>query len=636
LLHGQARAPARRDKPGWLDTMKHEITPEAQSVADLGLPQAAIAAHATLEAAIAQRSLLVWEEHCSECAYPACYAHCSFYSPRSDLHCRRLEAGFEPIAGTGGFSLVRMRKWAKIEAVGPLRLFTSDAASEAPSDRWLEAISRHGLLPTALRRKLARRHTLRQRRRASDPAEGTACLAEEDSLVIECLSADGRDHDITITLLASDQIASGMFQTHMRVSPDYGRLVIPLDAISAQVNVTKPFLIQIETVGEAAGRSLVFGFCDFVRWKGEALPSVQPKAEPVSHDSRPAKVLVWDLDETLWHGVLAEDGIEGIRLKPDAVSAIKELDGRGILQSIASKNDHDAAMAALKLFGLDDYFLFPQIGWDRKSQAIGNISQSLNLGLDSFVFIDDQPFERAEVTNSYPEVRVLSHDEAGQLAGMACFDMPVTEESRRRRLLYREEETRQEAAAAAGPDYRSFLRKAALRLTLEPLAENNLARVQELSQRTNQLNFTGAKLSQENLKALILDPKWVSLCLRCSDVFGDYGLIGFVMFALSSAQVSVFFMSCRVQKKRVEHALFQWLREAVRSSGSTALRVDYVETARNATARQMLVELGFTPENGTVWTRSIDYDFPDADLVDVEGPPLKVDGPHILVEARLT
>lgn len=610
--------------------MKHEIVPEAQTVADLTLSQQVLDAHSELESAISRRSSLVWEEHCSECAYPACYAHCSFYSPRSDLHCRRLEAGFEPVAGADGFARVRLRKWAKIEAIGPVQLAGAAGTNETPADRWLEAVARNGRLPTVLGRKLSRWHNQRQRGRAQNVTEGTSDIAPSDALVIECLSADGCDHDITITLLTTEQLASGLFQAHMRVTADYGRLVIPMSAISAQIDLSKPFLIQIETVGEAAGRALAFGLCDFVRWREASLPSVQPSAAPVNHAAK-AKVLVWDLDETLWHGVLAEDGIEGLRINPDAVAAIKALDERGILQSIASKNDHDAAMAALKFFGLDDYFLHPQISWDRKSQAVGNVAQALDLGLDSFIFIDDQPFERAEVTNSYPEVRALPHDRVGDLLAMACFDVPVTDESRRRRQLYREEESRQRAVAASGPDYRSFLRKAGLRLTLEPLAEANRMRVYELSQRTNQLNFTGTKFTQHDVSNLMLEQDLLCLCLRCSDAFGDYGLIGFVMVALTSAHVRGFFMSCRVQKKRVEHAFFQWLRAQVQRNGSSELSVDYIETARNGASRQMLRELGFVHGDDAmigkaVWVRNLRDDFADSDLVEVDDGMIKTSG----------
>src|SRR5262245_6438166 len=116
-------------------------------------------------------------------------------------------------------------------------------------------------------------------------------------------------------------------------------------------------------------------------------------------DKRMIKCVVWDLDNTLWHGALIEDGY--VRLKDNVVGIIKTLDSRGILQSIASKNDYDQALDQLRRFGLAEYFLYPQINWNTKSSSIKVISSSINIGLDAVGFIDDQEFERDEVAFSH-------------------------------------------------------------------------------------------------------------------------------------------------------------------------------------------------------------------------------------------
>jgi FkbH-like protein len=192
---------------------------------------------------------------------------------------------------------------------------------------------------------------------------------------------------------------------------------------------------------------------------------------------RTAKVLVWDLDDTLWEGVLAEDGISGIRLKPEAERAVRTLDERGVVQTIASKNDYAEAMAALEHFRLAEFFLHPEINYEPKSRSVAAQATRLGLDLDSFVFIDDQPFERAEVRGALPAVRTLAEDQLKGLLKHPWFDLPVTPESRRRRSLYMEEASRVVALETAGADYTAFLRTSDLRLDISPLALADVERV---------------------------------------------------------------------------------------------------------------------------------------------------------------
>src|SRR5439155_13254080 len=149
-----------------------------------------------------------------------------------------------------------------------------------------------------------------------------------------------------------------------------------------------------------------------------------------------AKCVVWDLDNTIWRGTLAEEGLEGLTLNPTIRRTVDELDRRGILQSVASKNDPEPALAALEAFGLRDYFLFPQIGWTPKSAAIERIAQLLDIGLDTFVFVDDQAFERGEVREMLPVVTVLSDADLPTLLENPLFQVPITKESVARRSMY--------------------------------------------------------------------------------------------------------------------------------------------------------------------------------------------------------
>jgi FkbH-like protein len=434
---------------------------------------------------------------------------------------------------------------------------------------------------------------------------------------VEAWASDGRRHPFTLTILNVGSHGGRLFQTRFEIDGAYRRLIAPMADIAAQVDLDAPFLVQIEPVGEAEGVQVVFGVCDFVAL---ARPVAGAAADPNAQAAKPAKVVVWDLDETLWSGVLVEDGAEGVRVRPEAVAAIKMLDERGVLQSVASKNDAAEALAALEHFGLADYFLHPQIHWNPKSGSIAALAAALNLGLDSMVFIDDQPFERGEVQAAHPSVRTLPHTAVDALADHPWFDLPVTAESRQRRLLYREEAHRAEAFQTAGADYAAFLRDSRIVLRIDPLTPADVERVFELSQRTNQLNFTGRKYAREEVQALLQSRAGaVGLCLRCCDRFGDYGLIGFALADYAAGLVSELFMSCRVQRKRVEQAFFAALGEGMAEQGRPQMCVAYRQTGRNGAALEMLTALGFgaPEESGGVWTRASGAPIADSDIVTV-------------------
>jgi FkbH-like protein len=603
-----------------------ETLPTRTEAARLAIDPDALRRFAAFAGELAARSQVVWGEHCSECAYPTCYETCAFYTPRPDLHCRRFEGGIEPIADvptTLRLHRIRFRRWGKLEAIGGAAIVSAADAGrrDRRNDRLSDAI--HAVpAPFAVKRRIAARWNRHKERRSGRPG-----AARPDAFVVEAWAADGRHHALTLTLLNTGPGNGRLFQTRFEAGPAYRRLTVPINEIEHRVDLGAPFLIQIEPIGEAAGRDVVFGVCDFVRF----LPMVatgSPATPGDASDMRTAKVVVWDLDETVWMGTLAEDGARGVTLKPEAAAAIRALDERGVLQSIASKNDRDEAMAALTTLGLDGYFLHPQIGWGPKSQSIARIADALGLGLDSFVFIDDQAFERAEVTARHPAVRALAHTAVAGLTTHAWFDLPVTPESRRRRGLYLAEAARDAAFQTAGDDYPSFLRDAGITVTIRDLVAGDAERVHELSQRTNQLNFQGTKVTREDVQAMLAPPSGRHyLTIRCTDRFGDYGLIGFVSIDLERGEITDLFMSCRVQRKRVEHAVFAWIATQIGAAGLSRLGVRHRPTGRNAAARAMLEELGFDPpaQPGTPWSRHTALPFADADIVRVIAQPRLVD-----------
>jgi FkbH-like protein len=582
------------------------------------------AALSVLAKRLATRSAVVWGEHCTECAAPTCYAACTFYTPRADGHCRRFAGGMEPVAGVAGAMRLRLRKWAKLEGRGPVRL--SPPAEVAGREAATAEATGFGLVP------LARRAAWRATEAARAASAGsTAPMA--DAFVVVGRSLKG-EAAFTLTFVPAEKSRAGLFQTRFTLGAEPAQVTVPLAEIARSIDLNAPHLIQIEPVGEAEGLDIVIGFADFVVWQPNAAAqeasAPQPASAPLANASlakdapRRAKVVVWDLDHTVWDGILLEDGAEGVTVRPGVREAILELDQRGVLQSVASKNNREQALAALAHHGFAEFMLAPQVGWGPKSASLTRLAEALNLGLDSLVFIDDQPFERGEVSEALPTVTVLPETAVAGLLDLPLFDLPVTPESRQRRALYRVEAERAEAAEAAGGDLDAFLRGCDMVLSLAALSADTAERVYELSQRTNQLNVAATRYTRDDVARMLAGvPGEEAWTMSCTDRFGAYGLIGFVRVAPAEGRILDFFMSCRVQRKRVEAALFAWLAERMAAVGATGLTAPYRKAARNGPALELFADLGFElalaadGQTGTL-SRAIEGGFEGADIVIVQ------------------
>lgn len=306
---------------------------------------------------------------------------------------------------------------------------------------------------------------------------------------------------------------------------------------------------------------------------GSAAPAKKPKA---------VKCVVWDLDHTVWDGILLEDG--DVPLRPGVLHAIRTLDERGILQSIASRNDAAAALARLRALGIEEYFLYPQINWNAKGQNVQQIATSLNINLDTFLFVDDQPFEREEVQHACPAVRVL---DAAELEGL--LERPElipefdTDDSRNRRRLYMADIQRNQAEAEyAGPS-EDFLRDLRMRFTLGPCDEADLQRAEELTQRTNQLNTTGYTYDYDELNAFRTSPDHVLMVAGLEDRFGTYGKIGLALVEKTSPEawtLKLLLMSCRVMSRGVGTIMMSHVMQLAKEAGAI-LRAEFKPNGRN-------------------------------------------------------
>jgi FkbH-like protein len=294
------------------------------------------------------------------------------------------------------------------------------------------------------------------------------------------------------------------------------------------------------------------------------------------------KCVVWDLDHTVWNGILLED--ERVELREGVLDIIRELDARGILQSVASRNDHAQAMERLRALGIADYFLHPQINWGAKGQNVGTIAKKLNIGLDTFLFVDDQPFEREEVAFACPTVRTV---DAAELEGF--LDRPelnpefITDDSRQRRQMYMADIERQEAEEGFDGPSEDFLRTLEMRFTLTPCGEEDLKRAEELTVRTNQLNTTGYTYGYDELNVFRTSPGHVLLVAGLEDRYGTYGKIGLALVEKTTPEywtVKLLLMSCRVMSRGVGTIMMSHIMTLTKDAGAR-LRAEFVPNGRN-------------------------------------------------------
>jgi FkbH-like protein len=302
------------------------------------------------------------------------------------------------------------------------------------------------------------------------------------------------------------------------------------------------------------------------------------------------KCVVWDLDHTVWDGVLLED--PAVRLRPGVVEHLHRLDALGVLHTVASRNDPELAMAKLREFGIDDMFLYPRIGWNPKSASIRQVATKLNLGLDAFAFVDDQDFELAEVGHALPEVLCVPAQDIDAVLRRPEFRPRfVTDESAQRRRMYAGQLLRDDVEADFVGTNEQFLASLDMTFSIAPAAREDLQRAEELTIRTNQLNSTGRTYSYDELDALRLSAGHLLLVATLTDRFGSYGKIGLALVEQSSPdwRLNMLLMSCRVMSRGVGSVLLSHIMREARAAGR-GLRADFVETGRN---RMMQITYAF-------------------------------------------
>jgi FkbH-like protein len=339
---------------------------------------------------------------------------------------------------------------------------------------------------------------------------------------------------------------------------------------------------------------------------------------------RGKKCLVLDLDNTLWGGVIGDDGIEGIRLgqgeaEGEAFQAFqhycRDLGRRGVILAVCSKNNESTAREVFEkhtemVLGLDDIACFVA-NWDDKATNLRRIAKQLEIGLDSMVFVDDNPAERGLIRQQLPEVSVpeLPEDPSGFIQALDRHlyfqTVLIAAEDLQRGEMYKANAQRQHAEVAAG-NIDDFLKSLDMRARVEPVNKANLERVAQLIARSNQFNLTTRRHSAAAVMKMVQSADGFTMTVSLADRFGDNGLISVIMGTVDGQElvVDTWLMSCRVLKRGVEQFVRNHLVCYARERGLIAIRGEYVPTAKNALVRDHFAGLGFLCVSGDPGTQS--------------------------------
>jgi len=324
------------------------------------------------------------------------------------------------------------------------------------------------------------------------------------------------------------------------------------------------------------------------------------------------KCLVLDLDNTLWGGVLGEDGPTGIQLGsvyPGSAyltfqSEILNLHKRGVLLAIASKNNladvEEVFAKHTSMLLKREHFASVQIHWGQKSESLKQIARQLNIGLENIVFVDDQPAECAEVLRALPMVTTITLPKQPELFVRSLLEdglfdgLTFSEEDRQRGGLYRQREEAELLREHSG-SLEDFYRSLEMEVMFAPMDKTSLARSAQLTQKTNQFNLTTIRFSEFDLAERAKDPDWLLTTVNVRDRFGDNGVVGFMMarFASSILDIETFLLSCRVIGRNVETAMLAYLCQQGSNHSIRLLQGRVVPTAKNVPSQDLFSRHAF-------------------------------------------
>lgn len=322
------------------------------------------------------------------------------------------------------------------------------------------------------------------------------------------------------------------------------------------------------------------------------------------------KCLILDLDNTLWGGVLGEDGIDGIQIGGDYPGkaflywqeALLQLSKQGVILTVCSKNNEQDVLDVWDknpfLVLKKEHFATYRINWTDKATNIKEIAEELNIGLDSFVFVDDNPTERALIRQMLPMVEVPDFPaqpyELPSFFKKLVYDYfkvySITDEDKKKTQQYKANANRAQAQRGF-TDFDKFLESLDIQISIEAANEFNVQRIAQMTQKTNQFNLTTKRYTDADVRSFI-EKGWKIWCISVADKFGDNGITGCVM--INGNEIDTFLLSCRILGKGIEIAFVKKVMELLREMGYNELTAQYLPTAKNEQVKDFYEKCGFT------------------------------------------
>jgi FkbH-like protein len=360
----------------------------------------------------------------------------------------------------------------------------------------------------------------------------------------------------------------------------------------------------------------------FAEWWSRKLDEISLKRK---------KCLVLDLDNTLWGGVLGEDGIDGIKLSGDYPGkafhyfqeAILELSKSGVILAVCSKNNEEDVLEAWDknpfMVLKKESFATWRINWTDKATNIKELADELNIGLDSFVFVDDNPTERELIRQSLPMVEVPEFPAQPYELPVFFKDLvdrhfrvySLTAEDKKKTEQYKANAQRAQAQRSF-VDFDSFLESLDIQITIEKANEFNIPRIAQMTQKTNQFNLTTKRYTDADVRSFV-DQGWKIWCISVADKFGDNGITGCIM--VNGDTIDTFLLSCRILGKGIERVFLNKILWLLKESGVKTVLAHYAPTAKNAQVKDFFDRSGFRCEaEDSEGNKSYTIDLDSADL----------------------
>jgi len=461
------------------------------------------------------------------------------------------------------------------------------------------------------------------------------------------------------TFAMPPEVHFGNFELKISTSLRSSAGAINADLVKAARDRTGVLIHDIEAVASWVGRRHFFDDRAWDLWKApcslEHLPRIAKNIVDVllALRGRVVKCVVVDLDNTLWGGIIGDDGLDGILLSAHGGGEgesfvrlqlfLKQLRHRGILLAVCSKNDENTALVPFlqhpdMVLKREDISVFVA-NWDNKAAGIRRIRDELNIGLDSMVFLDDNPFERNLVRELLPEVIVpeLPEDPSSFVAFLSQLNLFETtsfsSEDLQRAAQYQREVKRRESAAGCAT-VQDYLRSLDMQLVLGRFDRFHLPRIVQLMQRSNQFNLCTRRLTVSECEALMEDEAFLPLYATLTDRFGDHGLVSVAVLERNKESLMIrdWLMSCRVLARGVEQIMMNHVVAKAAQLSLTRVVGEYISTAKNGMVRDFFQQFGFTraSSTGDQWTLDVAAYQPHETVIRLLQSALIVQGTEVL------